>query len=173
MNYFQQFLAGKNQQHIIANAFNVLANKGFLRDQGILTLEIVQEFYRLIRSKPRNAKMIKEKLLSYCSRTPIQTDIIWQHRPVMTLMKRCKTIDKANGKEIFSPFFHAVALKSYVRNGNLLTLTTNDSLSGTDGETTIKCTVCINDRGDEVLKTCNEVEKWCLGHEKCYYFVLQ
>ena len=158
----------------------MLANKGFLRDQGILTLQTVQEFYKLIRARPQNAKMVCENVISYCSRpnrnfrpeTDSDTNVISQHRPVMTLMKSYKAIDEVTGNEIFGSCFHAVALKSHVRNGNVLTLTTIDSLSDTDGETTIKCTVCIDDRGNEFLETCNETDKWCLGHEKCYYFEL-
>ena len=178
----KHFSAGENQKHIIVNAFNILSNRGFLRDQGILTLEAVQEFYKLIRTKPKNAKMVEENVLNYCKRpnrsvtseaTNLDIDVISQHRPVMTLMKNYKIVDEATGKEILDPSYHAVALESYVRNGNVLTLTTIDSLSDTGGETTIKCTVSIDDRGNEFLETCNETEKWCLGHEKCYYFELQ
>ena len=168
---------------MIVNAFNVLANKGFLRDQGILTLEVVQEFYKLIRSRPQNAKMITQSLLSYCGRKPLHVshsevkdpdiDSMSQHRPVMTLMKKCKTLDKATGQQIFNSFYHAVALKSFVRNGNSLTLRTIDSLSGADDDTTIECTVSVDDRGNELLETCNDTEKWCLGHDICYYFELQ
>ena len=59
--------AGENQDHIIENAVNVLANDGFLRGQGILTLESVQEFYKMVEQEVKRATLITANLLVICN----------------------------------------------------------------------------------------------------------
>ena len=51
------------------NAFNILVNEGFLRDQqGVQTLEFVQKFYEIIKDKPRRATMVKKELSDFCGK---------------------------------------------------------------------------------------------------------
>ena len=51
------YSAGPEQEHTVINAFKVLRNEGFLRDhQGVLSLEVVQEFYKIIQEPLRKAK---------------------------------------------------------------------------------------------------------------------
>ena len=51
------------------NAFNILVNEGFLRDQqGVQTLEVVQEFYKIVNEKPRKATRVKKDLIDFCGK---------------------------------------------------------------------------------------------------------
>ena len=76
-----EFSAGVLQDHILRIFFNVLANQGFLRDQGILSLESVQEFYRSIIAKPEPASMRMIHLLDLCSQFGYQEV---DYQPVIT-----------------------------------------------------------------------------------------
>ena len=61
------FLAGEEQRHFVHNAFNVLVNEGFLRDQqGVHTLEVVQQFYQIIKKTPTEATMMEDNLETLC-----------------------------------------------------------------------------------------------------------
>ena len=51
----------------MTNVFNFLGNRGFLRDQGILNLESVQEFYIIIEEEPINATKRVTNLLDFCN----------------------------------------------------------------------------------------------------------
>ena len=60
--YFISLSAGEEQRHFVHNAFNVLINEGFLRDQqGAQSLEVVQNFYEIIKEPMRKAiKQVKD-----------------------------------------------------------------------------------------------------------------
>ena len=59
--------AGKEQQHTVQNAFKTLINEGFLRDkQGVHSLEVVQEFYKIIKEEPRKSKVQRIDLNKLC-----------------------------------------------------------------------------------------------------------
>ena len=61
------FLAGEEQRHFTHNAFNVLVNEGFLRNQqGVHTLEIVQKFYLTINRVPGRAVKVEKDILDVC-----------------------------------------------------------------------------------------------------------
>ena len=58
--------AGEEQQHFVRNAFNVLVNEGFFRDQqGIQSLEVVQKFHQISKLQPIKAKMVEKDLIDY------------------------------------------------------------------------------------------------------------
>ena len=60
-------LAGPEQRHFVHNAFNILVNEGFLREeQGVYTLEAVQKFFEIINEKPRKATMEIKDLETFC-----------------------------------------------------------------------------------------------------------
>ena len=62
-------LAGEEQRNFVHNAFNVLVNEGFLRDQqGIHTLEIVQKLHGIIKEKPREASFEEVNLETFSPR---------------------------------------------------------------------------------------------------------
>ena len=86
---------GVEQQHLLRNAFNVLSNEGFLRDkQGVLTLEVVQIFYRIINEQPRNATLVVEDLNNFRGKHTLSP------KPVITLVKEDSETKEA--------YFHAV-----------------------------------------------------------------
>ena len=61
------FISGEEQRHFVHNAFNVLVNEGFLRDQqGVHTLEVVQKFHEIVKEVPREAKVEEENLETVC-----------------------------------------------------------------------------------------------------------
>ena len=101
--------------HIIENAFNVLGKPGFLRDQGIMTLEVVQNFYKLIREKPTHATVKVSRLLDFCTAVghcKLKT------LPIITLMM------ESSGDTLQ----HAVNLERYLRTKDYLFLTVVDPL---------------------------------------------
>ena len=60
-------VAGEEQRHFVENAFNILVNEGFLRDeQGVHTLEAVQKIHEIIQEPMREATMEWRDLNSYC-----------------------------------------------------------------------------------------------------------
>ena len=150
-------LAGENQQHITRNAFNVLANEGFLRDQGILSLESVQKFYQIIKEEPSNASMMIKNLLSFCNQLGYNE---LGHQPVITLVKRNSTTGDTQG--------HAVVLHSYNRGDDYLVLLTADSASAT-GYTFIFCRILIGN-GRQKLMIGGLDDKLCLGSDECFFF---
>ena len=149
--------AGENQIHIVENAFNVLANEGFLRDQGILTLESIQQFYKALAKEPKKATLKTQSLLGVCKQQGFHK---LDNQPVISLAKT------ENGETSF----HAVVVKSYNRSEDYLELTTIDSLSET-GETLVECSIFDDEEG-HVLAIGEFPDQWCLASEKCYYFQL-
>ena len=74
-------LVGVEQQHFVHNAFNILVNEGFLRDQqGVQTLEVVQKFYKIINERPRKAIMVKKCMYEFCKKQSLE------HHAVITLL---------------------------------------------------------------------------------------
>ena len=145
---------------MIGNVFNVLGNHGFLRDQGVLTLETVREFYRLIREKPKPASMKVSNLLDFC---PPSVEICeLDNQPVITLMREYSDTGEK--------YFHVVVLHSYSRDENYLTLWTIDSLSE-DGETVLECPIMAKN-GRKKLDLGGKTDKWCLGSDLCYVLYL-
>ena len=61
-----------------------MANEGFLRGQGILNLESVQEFYKIIGQQP-SATMKVANLFNFCNKPGFNNDL--DHIPVLTLVK--------------------------------------------------------------------------------------
>ena len=151
------FSAGENQDHILENAFNVLGNEGFLRDQGILTLESVQEFYKIIGQEPKRTTLLTKNLLEICDQIGFHE---LDHQPVITLTRT------ENDKVCY----HAVVVKSYDRSEDYLELTTIDSLSET-GETSVECSIFDGEDG-KVLLIGEFPDQWCIASEKCYFFQL-
>ena len=128
------------------NVFNVLANEGFLRGQGILSLESVQEFYKTIEEAPEDATMRMKNLLDFCNQTGYHE---LSSKPVITLTKTISRTGETKG--------HAVVLDNYNRGEDFLLLRTIDSLSKT-GRTNINCL------------TGRELDQWCLASDNCYVF---
>ena len=149
--------AGDYQLHMTRNVFNVLGNGGFLRDQGILTLESVQEFYKIMGEEPRDATKIVSNLLDFCSQ-PGYREL--PHKPVITLTNTSSTTGVTRG--------HAVVLDKYDRDEDVLVLTTIDSLSET-GQTFVVCPILTRNRQQKLVIR-GEMDQWCLGSDKCYVF---
>lgn len=149
------FSAGENQDHILENAFNVLLNDGFLRNQGILSLESVQEFYKTIEQEPKRATLKITTLLDVCHQIG---DHEAEPQPVITLEKT------VNGETSG----HAVVLKSYDRSEEYLDLITIDSLSET-GETSVECSLFDGEDG-KIVAIGEFPDQWSIASDKCYYF---
>ena len=140
--------------------FNVLGYAGFLRGQGVLTLEVVQEFYRLIGEKPKPATTKVSNLLDFC---PTSRYCDLETQPVISLVKEYSDTGEK--------YHHVVLLYGYSRDDQYLTLYTFDSLSET-GETSLACQIStIN--GKEKLELGGETDQWCLGSEICYALYLK
>ena len=93
------FSADEEQRHFVHNAFNVLTNEGFLRDQqGVQSLEVVQEFYKIIKEKPRRATQVAKDLESLCGSIPGKFTLDYQ--AVITLV-----YEDSNTNE---KYYHAV-----------------------------------------------------------------
>ena len=121
-----------------------------------MTLESIQEFYRIIDEKP-NATMRVTNLLDFCNQSGYN-DL--DHLPVITLTKISSETGNRQG--------HAVVLESYDRDEDTLVLTTIDSASET-GETLIVCPILIRN-GRKKLTIGGEMDQLCLGSENCYIF---
>ena len=143
----------------MTNLFNVLVNGGFLRDQGILSLETVQEFYEIIEENPKTASMRKTHLLTFCNR-PGYHELDYQ--PVITLVKISSRTGRVDG--------HAVVLQSYDRDDNILVLTTIDSASP-NGYTTVSCSI-VTKNGRPDLVVGEYEDQLCLGSTQCYVIFL-
>ena len=147
------------QGHTFENLFNVLVNQGFLRDQGILSLETVQEFYKIIQEEPKYASMRKTHLLTFCYETGFH---VLDYQPVITLIRISSRTGRVDG--------HAVVLHSYDRDDDILVLTTIDSASPT-GYTYVYCSIVPeNGRPDLVIREYED--RLCLGSKKCYVMYL-
>ena len=144
--------------HIIENVFNILNYPGFFRNQGILTLEVVQEFYKLIRERPQPATVDVVNLFDVCK---LDGSHKLPNRPVITLMKEYSDAETD---------FHSVTLESYTRNEYCIELTTIDSLSKT-GKTVLKFPVSL-EAAAKNLKLDGETDDWYLGSQKCYFLYL-
>ena len=128
-----------------------------MRDQGILTLESVQNFYQAIGQEAERATPRTPNLLAICTELGFHELL---HQPVITLTKA------ENGRASF----HAVVVKSYERSEEYLDLTTIDSLSET-GQTTVECPI-LDDGEKQFVDLTLFPDQWCLASEKCYYFQL-
>ena len=63
-----KFVAGEEQMHFIDNAMSVLANHGFLRCQGILTLEAIQIFYDLVEENMAECRSFEVDLRAWSTK---------------------------------------------------------------------------------------------------------
>ena len=151
-------LAGEYQIHITRNVFNVLGNRGFLRDQGILSLESVQEFYKIIDEEPRDASKRVANLLYFCSQAGYHE---LSYKPVITLTNKNSRTGETQ--------CHNVVLDKYDRDEEILVLTTIDSLSET-GQTFIICPILEMKNGEKKLLIGGQDDQWCLGSDSCYVF---
>ena len=153
----KQFSAGDTQGHFTRNAFNILANEGFLWGQGILNLEAVQEFYKMIEEEPRKATMKVANLLDFCDQMGFNK---LDFTPVITLTKIISRTGESLG--------HAVVLNDYTRYEDALYVKAFDSATES-GERYIQCPI-ITESGRQKLNVCDSKDKWCLGSETCYFF---
>ena len=101
--------AGVEQRHTVVNAFNILVNGGFLRDQqGVQTLEVVQRFYEIINQPMPKANMHMKDLNLFCPPGKLTLD----YQAVVTLVyENSQTNEK---------YYHAVRV-SITLCRNLLT----------------------------------------------------
>ena len=81
---------GSEQQHSVPNAFKTLENKGFLRNEGLNTLEAVQMFYKAICEEPMKPKCEEIDLLEFCKTDPSSYG---DYQPVVTIQLKegCQT----------------------------------------------------------------------------------
>ena len=139
----------------MSNAFNILGKEGFLRGQGILSLESVQEFYKIIGEEPRNAKTKTENLLDFCNQYGLNE---LDYFPVILLSKPGNTV------------VHMVALNNYTRSENALAMKTIDSATES-GERDIQCAI-ITKNGRQELQINQSKDELSLGASICMYFEL-
>ena len=140
---------------MIRNAFNVLGNGSFLRDQGVLSLESVQKFYELIGEEPKEASLRVVKVLDFCNQLGYHK---LDYQPVITLTNTNSTNGQTQG--------HAVVLRDYHRHEESLVMTTIDSAS-VSGERVVKCPIVVED-GQQKLKIKRTEDEWCLGSDICH-----
>ena len=165
--------AGEEQRHVVENAFNVLVNEGFLREQqGVHTLEVVQKFHEIINEPIGRATMAKKDLMDFCGRHFLP------YYGVITLVKIDSTTNDKNFHAVrlsnFRSFFlqsvdirYTVALKETDFISNELILTTIDSGAPT-GRTVVK--VPLSKKGE--LQLGAKGDQWCLGNRYCYFLFL-
>ena len=132
----------------------MLGNEGFLRDQGILSLESVQQFYTAIEQEPERARVRVSNLLDFCPRTGYHK---LDYQPVIALTMKSSQTGEAKD--------HAVVLHSYYRGENYLVLLTIDSASEC-GYTYVYCSV-VYQNGRKKLMIGQFQDQLCLGSEKC------
>ena len=135
------FSAGDDQVHILRNAFNILGNEGFLREQGVLSLESVQEFYKIIKEEPVPASLSVMNLLDFCDKPGFNEP---DYLPVIAICETGETLG------------HAVVLSDYDRYEDELILSTIDS-AAENGQTFIRCPID------------GEIDQRCLELDKCYF----
>ena len=126
---------------MMTNVFNVLGHGGFLRDQGILSLESVQMFYKVIEQEPTPATIIITNLLDFCDRSGYHE---LSYQPVIRLTG------------------HAVVVHSYTRGDDYLVLLTIDSASPT-GYRFVFCRIL-----QQRLLIGQYLNLLCLASDKCY-----
>ena len=141
------------------NLFNVLVNQGFLRDQGILSLETVQELYKIIQEEPKPATVRVTHLLTFCYQTGYHE---LDYQPVITLIRISSRTGRVDG--------HAVVLHSYDRDDDILVLTTIDSASPTGYTYVYWSIITENGRPDLVIGEFKD--RLCLGSKQCYVMYL-
>ena len=94
--------------HMVENAFNVLVNEGFLREQqGVQTLEAVQKFYEIINESMGRATMVKKDLMDLSKKHSLQYKDSMGYLRYTFLDQAVITLvltDSATNKE----YFHAV-----------------------------------------------------------------
>ena len=131
---------------MLKNVFNVLGNEGFLRDQGVLTLESVRVFYQKIEQQPVPASIRTPNLLDFCSESGYHEPA---YQPVIGL----------DG--------HAVVLHSYTRGEDYLVMLTIDSASET-GYTFVFCGIATT-YGHQRLLLGQYLNLLRVTSEKCYF----
>ena len=96
---------------MIENAFNVLVNEGFLRDQqGVQSLEVVQNFYEIINEPIRRARLVKKNLMDFYRKyTLLYQDFkgkyTFSYEAVITLV--------FEDSETSEKYFHAVRVSKF------------------------------------------------------------
>ena len=153
------FPASEFQNHFLTNAFNILVNGGFLRDQGILSIESVQTFYKFLGQEPEEASLRVANVLDFCNQLGFHE---LDYHPVVTLSNTSSTNGQTQG--------HAVVLSFYHRHEDSLVMTTIDSASES-GQRFIKCPIVV-EHGRQKLKIKGAEDEWCLGSQICYVLYL-
>ena len=113
-------LAGHEQRHFVQNAFNVLVNEGFLRDQqGFQSLDVVQKFFEIIKEPMSKAKLVEKDLNSICPagnftlyrqaviimvQEDSQTNIEYYHAVRVSIIQFVAILYKTNGHHSKSHF---------------------------------------------------------------------
>ena len=105
--------AGEEQKHMVENAFNVLLNEGFLRNQqGVQSLEVVQKFYEVIQEPIRRATLVKKDLMDFCVKYELPNEdfeanlkCTFLYHAVITLI-----VEDSDTNE---KFFHAVRVSKH------------------------------------------------------------
>ena len=127
---------------MLTNVFNVLGNKGFLRDQGVMSLEPVQLFHERIKQQPVPASMNVSNLIDFCCHSGYHEPL---YQPVIELTG------------------HAVVVHSYNRGDDYLVLLTIDSASP-NGYTFVFSKI-----HEERLLFDQYLDLLCLASDKCYH----
>ena len=131
---------------MLKNVFNVLGNEGFLRDQGILSLESTQLFFEKIEQQPVPASIRILNLLDFCGQSGYHEP---SYQPVIGLAD------------------HAVVLHSYTRGEDYLVMLTIDSASST-GYTFVFCGIVTTD-GQQRLLLGQYMNLIRVTSRKCYH----
>ena len=83
-NLLIETLDGDEQVHPVYNALNILSNKGFLREEGIYTLEAVQIFDEENWQTPGKPTLKNQDVLDFC---PMGNSVP-EFKAVITLVKK-------------------------------------------------------------------------------------
>ena len=154
--------ACNDQGHVFYNAFNVLANEGFLRDdQGILTLESIQTFYESINQKPKRATLETPDLHDICNKFGFHKLC---PQPVISVVQRREEYDE-NDQIEWKHYYHNFAVKFFDKAEDCFELITAD-------DEKLECQMCPKDSNGEILWDQMSPEEWYLEDRKCYYFLL-
>ena len=152
------FLGCDDQGHTLSNAFNVLYHDGFLHGQGVLTLEVVQKFFKEISEKPTKADLVIKEILDLCS--PGKES----HR--LQAVLNLKYEDTKQNET----YFHAVALLESNLESDLLTLTFADSAAEKNNHGLTQITIPVHCQGGkQKLMIGSAKDKWCLDDGYCYF----
>ena len=124
-----------------------------------MSLESVQKFYKLIGEEPKNASLRVRNVLDCCYQLGHHE---LDYQPVITLTNTDSRTGNVQG--------HAVVLRAYRRDEDLLVMTTIDSASSS-GERIIKCPIVV-EHGRQKLEIQGAEDEWCLGSRICYVLYL-